>query len=577
MGRRSGQLTFDDLSPPLHMVTFVVFDLETTGGSAGGDAITEVGAVKVRGGEVLGTFATLVNPGTAIPPAITYLTGITQSMVGPAPPVDSVLPAFLEWIGGDAVLVGHNVRFDVSFVRAACDALGYDRPANQVVDTCSLARRLLRDEVPNCKLATLADRLRLAHRPTHRALDDAWATVDLLHLLLERVGCLGATHLDDLLELPKAAGHPQGQKLRWVASLPRAPGVYLFRDAAGRALYVGKAIDLRRRVRQYFGHDDRRKVPQLLREAASLDHVVCANELEAAVVEVRLIHELSPRFNRQGTRWRRYRWLRLTGEAWPRLSVVRSPLPGDVGPLPSDGAARLVVEAVQDAVPLRRCTARLGAGAVLRDGPCTAAQMGVSLCPCAGGVAPEAYAEVVASVRLGLSRRPCLLLDPLGERMRSLARSGRFEEAAAVRDRAGALSRALQRQRRLESLRAAGRLVVEVDGEGGAVLDAGRLALAWPAGSRPLAAVSPSTREAAPTAAPPAAADVDELAAVASWLEARASRLHILSCEGGLASPASKVPSFEPTRAASAAGRQGGHGRGQSVPRSHMAATSAWL
>ncbi len=547
--RPAGQLTFDDLSLPLHLVTFVVFDLETTGGSAGGgDAITEVGAVKVRGGEVLGTFATLVNPGTAIPPAITYLTGITESMVRPAPSVDSVLPAFLERVGDDAVLVGHNVRFDVSFVRAACDALGYDRPANQVVDTCSLARRLLRDEVPNCKLGTLADRLRLPHRPTHRALDDAWATVDLLHLLLERVGCLGATHLDDLLELPKAAGHPQGQKLRWVASLPRAPGVYQFRDAGGRALYVGKAVDLRRRVRQYFGHDDRRKVPQLLREAASLDHVVCAHELEASVLEIRLIHELSPRFNRQGTRWRGYRWLRLTSEAWPRLSVVRTPQAGDLGPLSSETAARLVAEAVHDAVPLRRCTQRLRAGAVLRDGPCTPAQLGVSLCPCSGDVAPEAYADVVASVRLGLSTQPALLLDPLAERMQALSRASRYEEAAAVRDRASALARAVHRQRRLESLRSAGRLVVEVGGEGGAVLDGGRLSLAWPAGARPLAALVPSDQPR--LAGPPAAAEVDELSAVASWLDARAGRVEVLRGDDGLASPISRVPRFDPVRRA---------------------------
>ena len=543
--RRSGQLTFDDLAPPLQRVTFVVFDLETTGGSAsGGDTITEIGAVKVRGGQVLGTFATLVNPGSPIPTGITYLTGITEAIVRPAPTVDAVLPAFLEWVGGDAVLVGHNVRFDVSFVRAACDALGYDRPANQVVDTCSLARRLLRDEVPNLKLATLAERLRLPHRPTHRALDDAWATVDLLHLLLERAGCLGATHLDDLLELPKAAGHPQGQKLRWVASLPRSPGVYVFRDAGGRALYVGKAVNLRRRVRQYFGQDDRRKVPQLLREAASLDHQVCAHELEAAVLEVRLIHQLEPRFNRQGTRWRRYRWLRLTDEAWPRLSVVRSPRPGDLGPLASDGAARLVAEAVHDAVPLRRCTTRLRPGAVLRDGSCTAAQLGVALCPCAGAVAPEAYAEVVAATRLGLSSRPAVLLDPLAARMRALAGAARYEEAAAVRDRAAALSRAVQRQRRLEALRNAGRLVVEVDGEGGAVLDGGRLTLAWPPGTRPLAALTPPAPDEAPPG-PLAASEVDELLAVAAWLDARAPRLHLLACADGLAWPAAPVPAFE--------------------------------
>ena len=120
------QRSFDDLGTPLHDVTFVVLDLETTGGSAtSGDAITEVGAAKYRGGECLGTFATLVNPGRPIPPAITYLTGITEAMVLPAPRIDEVLPAFLEF-AGDAVLVGHNVRFDMSFLQAAMRS---DQPA----------------------------------------------------------------------------------------------------------------------------------------------------------------------------------------------------------------------------------------------------------------------------------------------------------------------------------------------------------------------------------------------------------------------------------------------------------------
>lgn len=541
------QLSFDDLAPPLSATTFVVFDLETTGGSAAADAVTEIGAVKVRGGEVLGTFATLVNPGVAIPPSITFLTGITEAMVRPAPPIEAVLPAFLEWVGHEPVLVGHNVRFDLSFVRAACDALGYVRPANRVVDTCTLARRMLRDEVPNCKLGTLADRLRLPHRPTHRALDDAWATVDLLHLLLERVGCLGVTHLDDLLELPTAAGHPQGDKLRWVGRLPRSPGTYEFRDAGGRPLYVGKAVDLRRRVRQYFSTDDRRKIPQLLREAASLHHEVCAHELEAGVREIRRIHEVEPRFNRQGKRWRGYRWIRATDEAWPRLSVVRVPRAGDLGPLSSAHAAHIVVEAIHDALPLRRCSGRVPKDVValpLREGPCAAAQLGVSLCPCSGTVTPDAYAEVVRRLRAGLGDDPGELLDPLAARMRALARDRRFEEAAAVRDRAAALSRSIARQRRLEALRASGHLVVEVAGEGGAVLEHGRVAMAWPDGARPLAAFAApaAVRAPAPT---PAAHEVDELVVVASWLQARAGRLTVLA--GHLPAWAdADVPRFEP-------------------------------
>src|SRR3954451_24833624 len=147
------QRSFDDLGTPLCDVTFVVLDLETTGGSAATDAITEVGAAKFRGGECLGTLATLVNPGRPIPPSITYLTGITEAMVLPAPTIDEVLPAFLEF-AGDAVLVGHNVRFDMSFLQAALAGAGRPRAKHRAIDTCALARRLVSDEVPNCKLST---------------------------------------------------------------------------------------------------------------------------------------------------------------------------------------------------------------------------------------------------------------------------------------------------------------------------------------------------------------------------------------------------------------------------------------
>ena len=107
----------------LRETTFVVVDLETTGGRASGeghDAITEIGAVKVRGGAVLGELATLVDPGRSIPPQIVALTGITTAMVCDAPTIDSVLPSFLEFSRG-AVLVAHNAGFDIGFLRAAAE------------------------------------------------------------------------------------------------------------------------------------------------------------------------------------------------------------------------------------------------------------------------------------------------------------------------------------------------------------------------------------------------------------------------------------------------------------------------
>src|SRR5262249_44936140 len=158
----------------------------------------------------------------------------------------------------------------------------------------------------------LARQLRLDHRPTHRALDDVLATADLLHVLLERAAGLGVTGLDDLLALPRMGGHPQAGKLSLTSHLPRSPGVYLFRDRRGQVLYVGKAANLRARVRSYFSTDTRRKIGNLLREAASIDHEVCVNGLHAAVREVRLIHEHQPRYNRQAKNWAKYCWVKLT-------------------------------------------------------------------------------------------------------------------------------------------------------------------------------------------------------------------------------------------------------------------------
>jgi len=192
----------DDFFAPLYDVTFCVIDVETTGGGPETCALTEVAAAKFRGGECLGTFSTLVDPNGTIPPFITLLTGISDDMVAGAPAVPGVLPAFVEFVHG-AVLVGHNVSFDLSFLNAALeenDRLPLD---NLVVDTLALARRLVDPEVPNCRLATLASGLELEHRPAHRALDDVMATADLLHRLIEDATGFGVFQLGQLVELPQ--------------------------------------------------------------------------------------------------------------------------------------------------------------------------------------------------------------------------------------------------------------------------------------------------------------------------------------------------------------------------------------
>ena len=546
----AAQRSFDDLGTPLSDVTFCVIDLETTGTAASTCAITEVGAVKLRGGACLGTFQTLVDPGCGIPPRITVLTGITEAMVQDAPPIEAVLPDLLEFVG-DSVIVGHNVRFDLSFLRAALERSERPPLANRSIDTCALARRLVRDEVPNCRLGTLARHLRLDHPPNHRALDDALATGDLLHLLLERAATLGVTGLDDLLVLPTMAGHPDAGKLVLTDSLPRSPGVYLFRDRRGEVLYVGKATNLRARVRSYFSTDVRRKVRRLLRETERIEHRVCTSPLEAAISEIRLIHRHEPRYNRQGTGAGRYVYLKLTlGEAFPRLAVARV-LTDDgglyVGPVRSTSFARQVIDAVESVVPLRRCTGRIPRSRAAA--PCTAAQLGVAACPCSGSIDESSYARIVDLARRGLTDEPDLLLKPLAERMDRLAAAERFEEAADARNGAEALATTLQRQRRIGLLRRAGTVRVRVIGHGGAEIVHGRLRRTWPEGEPEPADELPlgeGTDDGCTSVGPVKRDEADELNCVATWFDREAHRLELLSAEGLLAESVRPIPRFSP-------------------------------
>ncbi|HZU79685.1 MAG TPA: exonuclease domain-containing protein [Acidimicrobiales bacterium] len=187
---------------PLFDVRFVVLDVETTGGAPDCAALTEIGAAAFRGGECLGIFDTLVHPGCPVPPFITELTGITDAMVADAPSVETVLPDLVRFLDG-AVLVGHNVGFDIGFLDAALGAQGRPVLEGPVVDTLALARRLVRDSVPDCALHTLAGALHLEHRPAHRALADALATADLLHRLIEAATGYDVFTLGDLLAVPE--------------------------------------------------------------------------------------------------------------------------------------------------------------------------------------------------------------------------------------------------------------------------------------------------------------------------------------------------------------------------------------
>ncbi|MGH8952651.1 MAG: DEDD exonuclease domain-containing protein [Acidimicrobiia bacterium] len=531
------QPSFDELSTPLFEVTFCVLDLETTGGSPMDCAITEIGAVKYQGGDLLGTFQSLVDPGLPIPPSITVLTGITHAMVVDAPKIGVALPAFLEFIG-DAVIVGHNVRFDLSFLNAAATRLDYGRLGNDSVDTAALARRLIREEVRNLRLQSLAAHFRSPVTPNHRALEDARATAHVFHALLERVGNLGVTNLDDLLQLPRAKGSPYYSKISMTDSLPRRPGVYLFRDRNGHVIYVGKATNLRARVRQYFYGDERRRIGNLMRELDTLDHIVCHTPLEAEVTELRLIHAHRPRHNRRSRPPKTSHWVKLTNEAFPRLSVVRTLKENGLahlGPFRSKKAADLVVAALWDSIPIRRCTSRPGT----RSARCAPAQLGVALCPCDGALPVSRYRWIVDQLIEGISARPEILLDPLVARMERLSTEQRYEEAAWLRDRHDALARAVEKRRSWGALIRLGLCEMESDDGGHYLLDHGRLVSSWSTGSTPPLRPAPELTEQNPSEVPESVEAAEEADLIWRWITT--SRIRLLEATGSLSLPSRPV------------------------------------
>ncbi|WP_432505911.1 DEDD exonuclease domain-containing protein [Kineococcus arenarius] len=460
------QTSFEELGRPLASTTFVVVDLETTGGAPADGGITEIGAVRVRGGEVLGELQTLVRPDVAVPPVVQLLTGITPALLATAPSAAQVLPSFLEFARG-AVLVAHNARYDTSFLQAACRRAGLEWPRPEVVDTLALARALVgRDEARDHKLGTLARLFGATSSPDHRALNDARATVDVLHALLGRVGDRGVQTLEDLHALTAAAPAARARrgKRHLALGLPSAPGVYLFRDARGRVLYVGTSVDVRRRVAQYFtASETRARMTEMVGAAAEVVPVVCATPLEARVRELRLIAEHSPPYNRRSKDPERVTWVKLTAEPWPRLSLVRQVRDDAaagaeyLGPFRSARTAELAVAALHDAHPLRRCTRRIPR-APGPDGPgaCVLAELGRCGAPCLGtergGQDAASYALVVEQVRASLREDAGAALEAGRRRMRELAGQERFEEAAQARDRLDAFLRTAERAQRREPL-----------------------------------------------------------------------------------------------------------------------------
>jgi DNA polymerase III subunit epsilon len=426
--------TADATALSLEDAPFVVFDVETTGSSAKEGAITEIGALKVVRGRVVDEFGTLINPGQPIQPFVVRLTGINDHMVADAPSAAEVMPLFEEFAEG-CVLVGHNVHFDCSFVGAAREASGLAPLPNPVLDTLKLARSL----VPGLKryrLSSLVSHFGVRAAPNHRALADAAATAGVFLKLLKLLRSAGVWSVGEAATLRSGSrARIEPQKGHLAEDLPRGPGVYYFVDKHGTTLYVGKAKDLKARVRTYFnGGDGRRKIGRLVQEVAEVRYKETQSELRALIFEDREIKRLLPRYNSAGRGEEKARWFikldldqpypvpeRVHGDDRPNGATY-------LGPYRSANVLDTCIEALGRIFPLRRC---IGGS---EDSICFYGQMG-RCAPCLG-MGKEAYrAKVVGEITALLRGEGGEehLEALVGERER-LAGELEFEAAARLRD-----------------------------------------------------------------------------------------------------------------------------------------------
>jgi DNA polymerase-3 subunit epsilon len=441
---------------------FLVLDLETTGGSALFDRVIEVAAVRVQHGAVQARLVTLVQPGVAIPSFVTRLTGINAALLRGKPTFADLLPDLQRLLDG-AVLVAHNVSFDAAFLARAFQRAGHTW-AGERLCTLRLARRLV-PGLHSYRLDSLCASLGFPFVQAHRAGPDADATASLLLHLLRAAAERGVDTLPGLLKLQQQAIGGLTRRRRTahideaqLASLPTGPGVYLLKDASGEVLYVGKSVNVRQRVRTHFRPSGTACSPAQPRLRRRLRHVIdveaieARSELDALLLESRLVKRYMPQANSLLRDYRDYPFIKLDlRERHPRLVATRErPTDGALyfGPFRRASAVASAVLFLSEQLGLRQCSGTLKPG---RQSACALLDMGRCLGPCVRAVGNEQYRAVAVQAERVLRGQDTTVIDRAVARRDQLAEDLRFEEAAELRDRIVDLQSVVGVQQRLDA------------------------------------------------------------------------------------------------------------------------------
>ncbi len=446
--RWDGQWTVAGLgsSEGILLGDFVAVDVETTGLKPVTHRVIEIGMARYCGGQLADRYSQLVDPSRRLPQYITKLTGIRDADFEGAPTFADVAPDVEAFIGDD-MIVGHNVEFDIRFLSAELKRAGRQTIVNDRLDTMSLSTALLRD-IRRPSLDKIAKTLGLAPRKLHRALDDAELTSRCALLLLEIARDQGISSVDELrCGVPRAPSRPRDGVGRARAlidrehldGIPKSPGVYIMRDAAGRIIYIGKAKNLRDRVASYYAEPlgYTRKMDGLAEAIASIDVEQTGTELEALLLEAQLIRRYQPRYNSALKAHENYPYIRVTmSSPWPRICLARKPAAnGDryFGPYRNGNAARRAVALLNSTMPLRTCTRSFKTPASL-GAPCLRLDLGQCLGPCVGRANRGTYLAAIDAALRFLDGDDDALIAELHNQLETSAERQDFERARRLRN-----------------------------------------------------------------------------------------------------------------------------------------------
>ncbi|MBZ0202683.1 MAG: GIY-YIG nuclease family protein [Ignavibacteria bacterium] len=363
------------INSSIHDAVFTVFDVETTGLSPDRNRMTEIGIVRIQGGEVLDEYESLMNPGQFIPPEITRLTGITNELVFDKPKFETLAPEILSFINGSVggvVLTGHNVKFDYGFLNASLVRSGYNKLSYPSICTARLARRLSKS-LPSKSLDSLRRHFGIHSRRKHRAIDDARATATILsHFIEQLVNEYEFETVDEIIgfqykkiyEESKISARFKKLKVE-LQSVPKKPGIYYMMNKKEEIIYIGKAKNLKDRMGSYFYHNvsHSTKIKKLVRYVHKVGWETTGSELSALLAESRLIKSHKPRFNSAIKSYRKFPFIKIDVQrAYPRVFKVYEIIPDGAkyyGPFGSSYTVNALIERIKKLYKLRKCDDRI--------------------------------------------------------------------------------------------------------------------------------------------------------------------------------------------------------------------------